>query len=331
MKKDKNKKRFVLSNGEVTNSYGFRVLTAGIDLERFKANPVCLNEHRNSTKNVLGTWEDIEVNGHILTATPNFDTEDEEGKEVARKVNNGTIKGCSIGIKFKYDDIQMIEDVPVIVKCELMEASFCAIPSNAASVVLYDEEEKQLTEKQVQDLCLSFKEKEEETTGQKKKNNQNEKPITMKQLVAHLQLSENAGETDILEAVKGIEAKLTASENEKAKLKAEKEALEKEKEEAEKAELNAELEAAVKDGRIDEEGKAPILEMPHQSAMKLLSSLKKRKSVSGQLKTEEAALSEYDKMSWQELDKGNHLAKLKAENPDYYRERFKKQFGKDPK
>lgn len=326
----KNKKRFVLSDGEVTNSYGFRVLTAGIDLERFKANPICLNEHRNSTKDVLGTWEDIQVEGHTLTATPNFDTEDEQGKEVARKVNNGTIKGCSIGIKFRYEDMQMVEDVPVIMKCELLEASFCAIPSNAASVMLYNEEGKALTEEQVQELCLSFTQKEEKSTVEKNNTNQNEKPITMKQLVAHLQLSENAGETDILNAVKGIEAKLTASENENAQLKAEKSALEKEKKERETAELNAELEAAVKDGRIDEEGKAPILELSHKSAMNLLKGLPKRKSVTEQLKSEKGELSEFEQMTWEELDKGNHLAKLKADNPEYYAERFKKQFGKEP-
>lgn len=317
------KKRFVLSDGDTTNSYGFRVLTAGIDLERFRANPICLNEHKNSTKDVLGTWTEIEQEGRLLTAVPNFDTGDTEGKEVVRKVNNGTIKGCSIGIKFKYDDIQLIDDVPVIVKCELVEASICAIPSNANSVVLYNQDEQPLTEAEIQELCLSVKAPQNKTKPQK--------TITMKQLTAHLQLTEGAGEAEILTAVKGIEAKLTASETEKAQLKNELDTLKKEKEDEQKAKLTAELDQAVKDGRLDEAGKEPLMALSYDAAMKVLDSLPKRQSVAGQLQNPEAQLSNFDKMTWEELDKGNHLAKLKTENPDYYKERFRLRFGKEPK
>lgn len=320
---NKNKKRFVLSDGDTTNSYGFRVLTAGIDLERFRANPVCLNEHKNSTKDVLGTWTEIEQEGSLLTAVPNFDTEDAEGKEVVRKVNNGTIKGCSIGIKFNYEDIQLVDDVPVIVKCELVEASICAIPSNANSVVLYNQDEKPLSEAEIQELCLSVQEP--------KNQSETQKTIIMKQLTAHLQLTEGAGEAEILTAVKGIEAKLTASETEKAQIQNELDALKKEKEDEQKAFLQEALDQAVKDGRIDQEGAEPLLEMSYEKAMKVINSLPKRQSVAGQLQNPEAQLSNFDKMTWEELDRGNHLAQLKAENPDYYKERFRLRFGREPK
>lgn len=317
------KKIFVLSDGATTNSYGFRVLTQGIDLERFKANPVCLNEHRQSTKDVLGIWEDIEVKGQKLTASPKFDTQDEQGKEVVRKINNGTIKGCSIGVKFKHEDIEVIEGVPIIMKCELLEASFCAVPSNASAIVLYNNEGQQLTEKETQDLCFSFK-----NQANTIKNN-----TEMKVITAYLQLADNAGETDVLNAIKSIEAKLTASETEKGNLKKEIETLKKEKEDKQKAELTAALEMAVKDGRIDEDGKATFFELSHESAMKLLKNLPKRESVAGRINkdSEESRLSAFDKMSWEELDKGNHLASLKANHPDYYKERFKRQFKKEPK
>lgn len=153
----------------------------------------------------------------------------------------------------------------------------------------------------------------------------------MKQLVAHLQLAENATEAEILTAVKGIEAKLTASETEKKKVKNELDALKKAKEDEEKEKLTAELDQAVKDGRLDEAGKEPLLALSYDAAMKVLNSLPKRQSVAGQLQNPEAQLSNFDKMTWDELDKGNHLAKLKADNPEYYKERFRQQFGKDPK
>lgn len=313
------KRTFILSDGNTTNSYGFRVLTAGISLDRFKKNPVCLNEHKKSTKDVLGIWEDIEIKGQQLTASPKFDTEDIEGKEVVRKVNNGIIKGCSIGISFSYDDLELIDEVPVITKCELLEASICAIPSNASAVVLYNQDGEKLTDEQVQSLCLSITDKQSKKTE-----------ITMKQLVAHLQLAENATEAEILTAVKGIEAKLTASETEKKKVQNELDALKKAKEDEEKEKLTAELDQAVKDGRLDEAGKEPLMELTYDAVMKVLNSLPKRQSVSEQIQSPEAQLANFDKMTWEELDKGNHLAKLKADNPEYYKERFRQKFGKEP-
>ncbi|NHW60291.1 phage head protein, partial [Escherichia coli] len=76
------------------------------------------------------------------------------------------------------------------------------------------------------------------------------------------------------------------------------EALKKAEDDRKKAILTAEVEQAVKDGRLDEAGKAPILEMAHESAMALLKALPKRKSVSEQLKGDEEKLAAFDKMSW---------------------------------
>lgn len=308
-------KVFVLSDERVVNSYGFRVLTAGISLERFKNNPICLNDHRNSTKDVLGTWQNITKDEHTLRASPKFDTEDADGKEVVRKVNNGTLKGCSIGISFEPENMVVIDGILTVTQCELLEASICAVPSNSASIVLYNKDKKQLTESEVKTLC------HEATKEFKPKN----KP--MKELTTHLQLEDNANETAILNAVKGIEAKLTASQNENATLKAENEALKKAETERKQAELNAELEAAVKDGRIDEKGKAPILELSHDAAMKLLKSLPARQNIGGRINGTESQLDRYDKMSWEELDKGNHLLTLKTKFPEYYKERYEMQFG----
>lgn len=279
-------------------------------------NPICLNNHSNDTKDVLGIWKDIQVEGSLLTATPVFDTEDPNGKEVARKVEKGIIKACSMGIAFKEKDLIFEGEELVVAACELREVSICGVPSNASAVVLYDEKGNLLSEKQIKEICLSVK-----TT-----NTFNNK--SMKQLAIYLHLDANADEAALITAVKEIEAKLTASENEKAKLKAKVSALEQAETDRKKAVLTAEIEKAVKDGRLDEAGKAPILEMTHEAAMTLLKALPARKSVKDQMKSDESQLSAYDKMSWEELDKGNHLAKLKMEFPDYYRERFDRKFKK---
>ncbi|MDV4078142.1 phage head protein [Elizabethkingia anophelis] len=312
---------FLTNDPHERNSYGFHVDTAGIDLKsRFEPNPVCLNNHSNDTKDVLGKWVDIEIKDGKLYMRPAFDTKTPEGEEVVRKVLAGTIKGCSLGIMFDPKDMVNENGKIILKKCVLFEVSIVAVPSNGNAIALFSMDGKQLSETEINTLCLSL-----QPSPKSKENHK-----TMKLLTTHLQLSENADETAILTAVKDIEAKLTTSKNDYALLKTKFEALETANKEKDKEVLNAELSAAVKDGRIDEAGKAPILELAHESAMKLLKSLPVRKPVKEQMKDVKDPLEKYAKLSWDEMDKGNMLAVLKLNHPDYYAERFEQEFNKKP-
>lgn len=134
-------KSFVLNDETVTNSYGFRVLNSGINLERLQLNPVILAQHVNSVWTVIGRWENIRIEGTKLLADPVFDTEDPEAEKIAGKVSRGFIKGVSLGLspdgaqKFAFS--KGSDGVPVLVKSEAMEASIVAIPSNRQAVKLY--------------------------------------------------------------------------------------------------------------------------------------------------------------------------------------------------
>ncbi|MGG5507909.1 MULTISPECIES: HK97 family phage prohead protease [unclassified Myroides] len=315
-------KSYVLNDETKANNYGFKILNSGISLERFLKNSVCLNDHRNTTKDVLGTWSNLKFEGHLFTGTPEFDTQDVDGLEVVRKILAGTIVGTSLGFDFKDEDFQIIDGELVLTKCELKEISFVAVPSNANTIVLYDQKGHALTQERIKELCLS---------AQSKPIN---KEIKMKQVLQHFQLADNATEQEVLVAVKSLEGKLTAKTAENTTLKAEVEKLKQEKTASLKAEFDKELLEAVKDGRLDEAGKAPIEEMVlssgYDQGTKLLKALPKRISIADKLETQTAALSSYDAMSWSELDKGNHLGKLKANHPEYFRERFKQQFNKEP-
>ncbi|WP_312207692.1 HK97 family phage prohead protease [Empedobacter sp.] len=320
-------KSFVLNDENQQNNYGFRVLNAGINLERFRQNPVCLNDHRNNTKDVLGTWIDLKFEGSQFLGSPEFDTNDPEGKEVVRKVEAGKIKGCSLGFDFNPEDFEVINGEVVLTKCELKEISIVAIPSNSKTITLYNTEGKQLSASEIQSLCLSAKEQ-----------NFNPKDITMKKVISHLQLSDNSTEVEVLAAIQALELKYTTDTNqlktEKAELKAKYDEVIGKQQAELKASYEAERDQAVKDGRIDEAGKAPIDEMVlksgYEAGLKLLTSLPKRTPIAGKLETPAAQLAALEKMSWDELDKGNHLGKLKADNPDYYAQRFEQQFGKKP-
>ena len=124
---------FVISD-ETVNSYGFVVLTSGIDTSRFLKNPVMYYMHERDS-GVIGRWENIRVSGVRLLADAVFDEELPLGKEVLRRVESGFIRSASIGIgNVEREEINGIETV---VKCVLKEVSIVDIPSNYNAVKLF--------------------------------------------------------------------------------------------------------------------------------------------------------------------------------------------------
>ncbi|MGB0870336.1 MAG: HK97 family phage prohead protease [Flavobacteriales bacterium] len=138
------KTTFVLSS-ETINSYGFKVLTSGIDLKRFKDNPVMLLNHDKDK--LIGSWEDIKVVDDKLMASPVFDTDDELGLSISNKVKNKFIKGASIGINVLEMDTS--GRVPVAVKSEIFECSICPIPANSQALRVYDEKGAELSDEAI--------------------------------------------------------------------------------------------------------------------------------------------------------------------------------------
>lgn len=149
--------RFILNDESIINSYGFRIKTAGIHLERFQANPVMLDGHNPSNHAVIGKWKDIKVEEGKLSADTEFDLEDDNAKAIAGKVERGIIKGASMGISFSKKDFKYENGELVLQKCSLHEASIVAIPSNAGALRLTMDGE-QLSETEVKALCLSLAE-----------------------------------------------------------------------------------------------------------------------------------------------------------------------------
>ena len=134
-------KRFVLSDGSFINSKGYRIDINGLDLTRFKSNPVMLYEH--NPENVIGRWTDIKKENQRLTAIPEFDMEDTGTLSIAGKVERGFLNGASIGAIVK--EAQEINGVLVVTKSELFEASIVSIPADACAVRLYNENLESLT------------------------------------------------------------------------------------------------------------------------------------------------------------------------------------------
>lgn len=149
-------KPFVFNDQTLANSYGFRILTAGISLKRFKKNPIMLDDHYNSTRAVLGKWENLKVDNDLLLGEPLFDVAKASAAEVAGQVEREFINSCSMGITFKREDLKIIGTELIMEKCELYEVSIVAVPSNANSIRLYADNGELLKDDEVKQLCLSL-------------------------------------------------------------------------------------------------------------------------------------------------------------------------------
>ena len=181
---------FVLSD-ESVNSYGFVVLTEGIDTSAFERNPVMLYMH-NRDGNVIGRWENIRKDGKRLLGDAVFDDSTELAATVKKQVEKGFLRSVSIGIE--QIATEELNGVQTVTKCRLIEASIVDIPSNENAVKLF---------RRTGGYVYNLKELETDNTPEDLKT----------ALIALLGLEKDADDKDIIEAVKmAIEGKETPEE-----------------------------------------------------------------------------------------------------------------------
>ena len=89
----------------------------------------------------IGIWENIRVENGTLLADPKFDLEDEKAKEISRKVDQGFIRGCSMGLAIEEwsrdeNEIKEGQTRPTLSKSKLMEVSITPFPSNGNALKL---------------------------------------------------------------------------------------------------------------------------------------------------------------------------------------------------
>lgn len=206
-------KPFVFNDENQANSYGFRILTSGISLKRFKNNPVMLDQHYNSTSAVLGLWENLTIDKALLLGEPVFDLEDETALKISGKVDRNIIKSCSMGITFKREDLKVIGEELIMTKCELYECSIVAVPSNANSIRLYAAESGALLkDEEIKQLCLCLQPETPETTipAQLELNPNNDMKKVILTLAALTALSFDKATPEVeVEAVEGAILKLS--------------------------------------------------------------------------------------------------------------------------
>lgn len=240
--------RFVCSD-ESLNSYGFWVLTSGIDTGKFEKNPIMLWNHSRSygSRNdvlPIGYWKDLRVEEGRLTAEAVFDQKDDFAQAIAGKVSQGIVRACSIGIRVLATSMEEAYLKPgqtreTVVSCELREISICDIPSNgnAVAVALYDENDN---------LIGLF---DAETRLPKLLTNNTN--TEMKEILKELNLNDSAEEAQAVAEVRKLRGRINE--------------LEKEKKEAEEAALKEMVDEAVRQRKITEARRNAFMEIGRKS------------------------------------------------------------------
>ncbi len=318
-------KTFILHD-ESVNTYGFRMLTSGVNLDEFRKNPVMLLNH-NDYSLPIGRWENIRIVGGKILADAVFDEKDERAAEVMRKVDNDFIRMASIGAwppEEKSDAYSLMlpgQRYPTVTKWTVREASIVTIGANHNALAFYDKSTQEVIDLTVAGAIVRLMDNSPKT-------------LNMSLLTQKLNLHDTANESEIVSAVQNLM-------DDNARLKSENktlaDAIDKanaDRDEANKAEAVRLVDAAILTGKLDAKAKDATLAMfdkDFDNAKAMLEAIPERQSIARQINSTGATnLADLKGKSWDELDKANKLTELKDKAPEIYAEKFKERFGVDP-
>lgn len=187
-------KRYVLSSGMV-NRYKYRIVPEGLKLENYRANNVILYNHKGSS---VGKMLDLQIIDGKLTGIPEFDLDDENGKDLDRKYRKGYLNAFSIyhePIKVSDDKALLMEGQTraTVIESELLEVSAVDVPGDAGAV-RHALSNDQSIDDIIPMLTLS---------------NNNKVNPKMKSILKALGLSEGVSEADAVKAVKQLKSQLS--------------------------------------------------------------------------------------------------------------------------
>ena len=316
---------FVVSD-ESVNSYGLRVLTDGIITDRFEKNPVMLYSHDDYNRLPIGKWTNLKKARGKMTATANFDEQDDFAQKVKGKAEQKIIQMASLGIiplEWSDDPELMVQgqSEPTITKCILREISITPFGSNHNAFRMYD--------KQGNEIKLS------EAT---KMFNKDQKTKAMSQtnlkllLTTGLNLSEDMADSELVKHCINLSQQVQTLKEEKQNVQKELDELKKKDEVKLKEEL---VNQAVKEQKITEKQKAVYLGLSYEQAKNLLDTIEKPVNLNeytqgngGDEKNEKRK--DWTFKDWTQKDPEG-LEEMKGKDPECYKLLFKEEYKVEPK
>ena len=307
-------KRVRISN-ESVNCYGFRVLTAGVNVEQYKRNPVLLYMHERG--NVVGYVNDLKVENDEITGELMFDCASEQSERCQKQFEFGSLRMVSAGLEIieTSEDPTMLvpgQTRPTITKSRLFEVSVADVGANDDAIVL---------EKDGKRIMLS----KDGTCGLPlitHNNNQSNKDMEQKVIALQLGLPETATENEINAKL----AQLKAVEQENETLKAEKQKLT-------DARITQLVDAAVAEKRLDAQHKEQFVKLGAQIGAdeleKTLQAMKPQVKLSAILGHQGSAPESGSEKTYTKLSEvpADELVKLRADNVEEYKKLYEAEYG----
>lgn len=308
--------KFILNDENKLNQYGFRVRNSGLNLDRFRKNPVMLDSHKYGS--VIGRWENIRIEDGLLTAEPVFDMDDPEAEKIAQKVLNGFLKGASLGLDpYKMSNFQTdLNGEMELVESEVLEASIVAIPANSNAVKLYavtESGEKMMEESAVPEIMLMAKEINNYKNSEMKKIKLSALACMAIALNADVEHDVDVVNAGILDLKSKLDAALQKIEGFE-QLEADK-----------KAKLGADLvDSAIKSGKIPATDRKQYIELyaaNPELAKSVIEKLPGKENLGGQVNTPAAVTDVKTVDDFEKLSLSAQL-EFKNNNPEAYKQLF---------
>lgn len=315
-------KEFLLTD-DCVNCYGYRLLTSGLMLEKFRP-PIGFFMH-DREQGVAVRWDDLEIRDNAWYGKPVVD--DTRFPELAKQIEDGFYAAASVGhivaLEWSDDPSMKVEGQtgPTVTKWYPRECSIVDIPGNPNAVAqaqLYDEADNVL-------MDLSDK------LTTKTPFNMDKPAILVEALIAMSlpNLAADATAEQALEVIRDLASQASKAgslETELNNLKAEMATM---KEQATSEKINAICEKALADHKINA-AMADKLKADYKGNVDglqaLIDAMPAQTTISGQLKSE--VPEKYQGKTWAELYKmEGALADIKKNYPELYDKLVKERDG----
>ena len=328
MGKTNNQKRVRLTNDSL-NAYRTRVLTAGMDIEQFERNPVLLWMHQRGE--VIGIVTDIRREGDEITGVLQFDEASELSQKCKKQWEFGSLRMVSVGIDIlEWDEDPTLyvegQQLATISRSKLTEVSLVDIGANDDALVLtHKGKALDFAKDGYQPLPLAKPTDPAIQTNLQNQPNSStpnqSKTMDQKVLALSLGLPETATEQDINAKLKELQAAAAETEN-----------LREEQEKMKLAQLEAEVDKAIAEKRIEDKMRAHFVETGKTIGLEALkttlSAISPRMKLSKTLNSsgQEVVPATFTKLSEVPAEQ---LSEMRENDPEQYRKLYKAEYGMD--
>ena len=303
-------KRVRITN-ERLNSYGTRILTAGMDVSQYERNPVLLYMHERGQ--VIGYVKDLKVEGDEVTGELMFDEASELSVRCKKQWEFGSLKMVSVGIdvlELSEDKQHLVEGQtsPTITRSKLFEVSVVDIGANDDAIVLMRDGKR-----------LEMGKDGESPLPKLNHNKKQDKDMKKEEIALLLGLPADASEESIKAKVDELKAAA-----------AERETLAKENDALQLSRIETAVEGAISEKKITAEKKAHFIELGKKVGIESLSAT--FDAMSPQVKLSDVVGHQggapVDK-TWQKLSDvpSNKILELRKSQPEEYKRLFKAEYG----